>query len=44
MPGPGGDFAGARRRFQDTVSWLAEQAVGMMTHAALEEELGAPGI
>jgi hypothetical protein len=41
VPGAGGDFAEARRCFENTVWWLAEQAAGMMTHAALEEELGA---
>jgi hypothetical protein len=38
-----GDFMKARRCFQDTVSWLAGQAAGTMTHATLEEELGARG-
>jgi hypothetical protein len=41
--GTSGQFAGARRRFEEMASWLAGPAAGEMTHAALEEELGVRG-
>jgi hypothetical protein len=39
----GGEFAGARRRFEATASWLAGPAAEGLTHAALEEELDSCG-
>jgi hypothetical protein len=38
----GEEFATARYRLEQTVSWLAGPAAGTLTHAALEENWIAP--